>query len=115
MLAPSLRPKGCRLLDPEAAEPIRKLRTALERQGYLGPEAVEIFGQSFGALHTRADLPLYVRRLSAPRPLHTLLKLFNLYVRVSEAEAREAFAPLTLEEAVALGVVERLDGDVRPT
>jgi methylase of polypeptide subunit release factors len=103
------------LLDPEAIEPITRLRTTLERQGYLSPEATEILGQSFGLLHHRSDLPLYVRRLSAPRPLHTLLKLFNLYVRVTEAETRAALAPLSLEEAISIGVIERIDGEVRAT
>src|SRR5262245_25925997 len=115
MLAPSLCTKGCFVLDPEAVEAIARFRIALEQHGYLSPEAAEILGEGFGSLHQRSDLPLYVRRLEAPRPLHTLLKLFNLYVRVSEAEARAALAPLSLEEAIAIGVVERIDGEIRAT
>jgi SAM-dependent methyltransferase len=115
MLAPSLSTKGCFVLDPEAVEAIARFRIALEQHGYLSPEAAEILGEGFGSLHQRSDLPLYVRRLEAPRPVHTLLKLFNLYVRVSEAEARAALAPLSLEEAIAIGVVERIDGEIRAT
>jgi len=54
-----------------------------------------------------------MRRTAAPEPLNVLIKLFGLYVAVGEEEARTAFAPMTLDEAVALGVLEREGGVVR--
>lgn len=70
-------------------------------------------GSGFGPNHLRADLPLYLRRLASPEPLNVLIKLFGLYVAVGEDEARAAFAPMTLDEAAALGVLEREEGVVR--
>jgi SAM-dependent methyltransferase len=101
------------VLDPENAEAVARLRVALETHGYLGPEAERVLGAPFGEHHLRADLPLYLRRLAAPRPLHGLVKLFGLYVPVPEDEARASLAPLSLEEAEGLGLVERVDGVVR--
>jgi len=103
------------LLDPGAVESIARFRQTLEAQGYLGPKVVETLGPGFGPNHLRADMPLYLRRLAAPEPLNVLMKLFGLYVAVSEEEARTAFAPMTLDEAVALGVLEREGGGVRAT
>jgi methylase of polypeptide subunit release factors len=102
------------MLDPEHREGIVRLRAALEAHGYVRPEAAEALGVPFGSEPRRTDLPLYLRRLAAPEPLHALVKLFALHVPVPEAEARAGLAPLSLEEAEALGVVARGPGEVRP-
>jgi methylase of polypeptide subunit release factors len=103
------------LLDPGAVESIARFRQILEAQGYLGPKVAEILGSGFGPNHLRADMPLYLRRLAAPEPLNVLMKLFGLSVAVGEEEARAAFAPMTLADAAALGVLERHEGVVRAT
>ncbi len=100
------------MLDFEHRDGIGRLRSALEAHGYLRPEAAEALGVPFGSEPRRVDLPLYVRRLAAPRPLHALVKLFALHVPVPEAQARAALAPLALEEAETLGVVRRALGEV---
>jgi SAM-dependent methyltransferase len=101
------------VLDPDASG-VERLRSVLERNGYLSNEASEVLGVPFGTEPLRLDLPLYERRLAAPRPLHTLVKLFGLYLDVAEADARAAFAPLSLDEVVAMGLVERARDRVRP-
>jgi SAM-dependent methyltransferase len=102
------------MLDPERCAGIARLRSALEAKGYLRPEAADALGVPFGSEPQRVDLPLYLRRLAAPRPLHALIKLFALHVPVPEAQARAALAPLTLDEAEELGLVRVALGDVHP-
>jgi methylase of polypeptide subunit release factors len=102
------------VLDPERHDGIARLRSALEAHGYVRPDAAEALGVPFGSEPRRGDLPLYLRRLLPPTPLHALVKLFALHVPVTEAEARAGLAPLSLEEAEALGLVARGPGDVRP-
>src|SRR3989442_15182270 len=68
---------------------------------------------SRGPTRLRATLPLYLRRLAAPEPLNILMRLFAFYVPVSDEDARIAFAPMTLDEVAALGLVEREPGGVR--
>ena len=65
----------------------------------------EALGQAAQRLD-RADIPLYERRLAAPTPLNTLLKLFTLRLWIEEPAACEAFAPVSLERLSALGVLE---------
>jgi len=102
------------MLDPERRDGIARLRSALEAHGYLRPEAAEALGAPFGSEPRRIDLPLYLRRLAAPRPLHALVKLFALHAPVPEAQARAALAPLTVEEGEKLGIVRRALGEVHP-
>jgi SAM-dependent methyltransferase len=100
------------LLDPRVHESIARFRRILEANGYL-EKAQEMLGTSLGPTHLRADLPLYLRRLAAPEPLNILMRLFAFYVPVSDEDARIAFAPMTLDEVAALGLVEREPGGVR--
>lgn len=64
-------------------------------------------GAEIGPAHLRKDLPLYLRRLAAPTPLHTLIKLFSLGQWIGEAEAAAAVAPVPLGDLTAAGLVER--------
>jgi len=100
------------VLDPDAPG-VDRLREVLSTQGFLHTDLDRVLGVAFGPGHLRSDLPLYERRLASPAPLHTLVKLFGLYVDVGEDDARAAFAPLGLDEVVAMGLVERRDGLVR--
>jgi methylase of polypeptide subunit release factors len=102
------------MLDPGREETVERLRALLEAHHFAGPEATAALGAPIGSEHRPDDLPLYLRRLASPRPLHTLIKLFGLHAAVPDAEARSAFAPLSMEELAALGLVERADGHVRP-
>jgi methylase of polypeptide subunit release factors len=102
------------MLDPERRDSIARLRSALEAHGYPRPESAEALGVPFGSEPRRIDLPLYLRRLAAPTPLHALIKLFALHAPVPEAQARAALAPLALESAEELGIVTRVLGEVRP-
>jgi len=89
------------------------LKAVLARHGYLGPEALAALGGPVGESHRRLDLPLYLRRLGSPAPLHVLIRLFGLFVPVGEAEARAALAPLDLGAIEEMGLVERRGGEVR--
>jgi SAM-dependent methyltransferase len=100
------------VLDPDAPG-VDRLRDVLVSRGFLQADLDAVLGASFASGHLRSDLPLYQRRLASPTPIHTLLKLFGLYVDVSEDDARAAFAPLGLDEVAAMGLVERRDGLVR--
>jgi SAM-dependent methyltransferase len=102
------------VLDP-GAPGVERLRSVLERNGFLSAEAREVLGVPLGNEPLRLDLPLYVRRLAPTRPLHTLVKLFGLYLDVDEDDARAAFAPLSLDEVAAMGLVGREGGRVRPS
>jgi SAM-dependent methyltransferase len=102
------------MLDSSREDTVASLRSLLDATGYAGPRAREALGAPIGSEHRPADLPLYLRRLAAPRPLHTLIKLFALHAAVPEAEARGAFGPLPIEDLAALGLVERTEGEVRP-
>ena len=53
--------------------------------------------------HMRDDLPLYLRRVAAPTPINTLVKLFVLDRSVDAARAAEASAPLDLDDLRDLG------------
>ena len=102
------------MLDPRREDTVDRLRALLEAHRYAGPEATAALGAPIGSEHRPDDLPLYLRRLASPRPLHTLIKLFGLHAAVPEAEARSALAPLSIEELAALGLVERAGSHVRP-
>jgi methylase of polypeptide subunit release factors len=89
------------------------LKAVFARRGYLGVEAMAALGGALGETHRRVDLPLYLRRLATPEPLHVLIRLFGVFAPVSEAEARAALAPLGLEGLEEAALVERRDGQVR--
>lgn len=93
--------------DSDASDRLLRLRQVFDAVGYTGAAAYQALGAELGPNHRRMDLPLYLRRLAAPAPLHTLIKLFGLYLWVPEAELRQVVAPLEPEELVALGLVER--------
>jgi methylase of polypeptide subunit release factors len=60
----------------------------------------------FGKSHRRVDWPLYLRRVAAPTPLNTLIKLFILDRSVDESRAAQAFAPVDLDALRDIGLIE---------
>jgi hypothetical protein len=91
--------------DPSATA---ALRAVFDRHGFSGTAAADAVGRPLpiGKAHLREDLPLYLRRVEAPTPINTLVKLFLLDRSVDEARARQAFAPLDLETVREIGLVE---------
>lgn len=85
---------------------IAALRTVLEKHGFTGGAVVEALGTALGKSHQRDDLPLYLRRLEAPTPINTLVKLFVLDRSVDESRAAAALAPLDLDALREIGLVE---------
>jgi hypothetical protein len=87
---------------------ITAFREVLDRHGFAGRRTLDAIGSALplGKSHLRDDLPLYLRRLAAPTPLNTLVKLFVLDRSVDAASAREAFAPLDIEDVIELGFVD---------
>jgi len=87
---------------------VRQLRSVLERHGFTGTAVIEALGTAlpFAKAHLRDDMPLYLRRVAAPTPINTLVKLFVLDRSVDEARAAAAFAPLDLDDLRDLGLIE---------
>lgn len=94
-----------RVTDPSA---ITSLRSVLDRHGFSGTAAADALGPPLpvGKSHLRDDLPLYLRRVEAPTPINTLVRLFVLDQHVAEARAQEAFAPLDLDTVREIGLIE---------
>lgn len=91
---------------PEAAD-LGRLREVLASHGFLGDGVREAVGARIGADHLRRDLPLYLRRLEAPTPINTLIKLLSLGLWVEEPAARAALSPVGLDDLVAARLLER--------
>jgi SAM-dependent methyltransferase len=87
-------------------ETIEALRRVFEACRLSQAALREALGPNASERLSRAEAPVYQRRLAAPTPLHTLLKLFTLQLGVDEPAAREAFAPVPLERLSALGLLE---------
>ena len=83
-------------------------RQVLDTHGFTGDAVLSAFGIPIGATqsHVRLDLPVYLKRLASPSPLHTLIKLFVLDQRVDEEAARSAVTPLSIADLSDLGLVE---------
>ncbi len=100
-------------LATDDAGAIELFRRALEGNNYTESGLRGALGPDMSPHLKRVDLPLYQRRLSTPDPLNTLVKLFTLQLPVGEDAARTALAPLGLERAVALGLIQLADKGVR--
>lgn len=87
---------------------IAKLREVLDRHGFTGTAVGDAIGVPlpFAKAHLREDLPLYLRRIEAPTPINTLIKLFCLDRSVDENRATQAFAPLSLDDVREIGLIE---------
>ncbi len=85
---------------------VARLGQVLKSHGFAGDAMPAALGGTIGKFHFRDDLPLYLRRLAEPSALNTLIKLFVLDQWIEEDGARDAFAPASLDEALAMGLVE---------
>jgi len=92
---------------------VSRLKAILAGHGYLGPEALAALGGPLAGAHRRVDLPVYLRRLPPGAPLSALVRLFGLFAPVGEREAREAVAPIELDEVEAMGLVARRGREVQ--
>ena len=94
-------------LDARDAAAIAAFRRVLDAHGFASAAVPTALGGALRSdFHLRSDLPLYLRRLSGPAPLHTLIKLFVLDQWVDESSARRALAPLDLRDVRELGLIE---------
>jgi hypothetical protein len=98
---------GTHTLDPSALRDPAAFKRALTGHGFLGPEARQAIGPEIGPAHLRHDLPLYLRRIAEPKPLHTLVKLFVLDQWQTEDDAAAALHPVGVDECARAGLVER--------
>lgn len=87
---------------------IEGLRAVLVKHGFTGTAVVDALGRALplGKAHMRDDMPLYLRRLDAPTPINTLIKLFVLDRSVDASRAAQAFAPVDLDDLRAIGLIE---------
>jgi SAM-dependent methyltransferase len=100
-------------LDADALGDPARLKTVLGSHGFLGPQAREALGAEIGPAPLRKDLPLYLRRLAAPTPLNSAIKLFSLGQWLSEEDAGAAVAPIPVAALEAAGLLERGPRGVR--
>lgn len=93
---------------------VQTFRTVLDRHGFTSTAVGDAMGAALpiGKGHLRDDLPLYLRRLDAPTPLNTLIKLFSLDRAVDAAHARQAVAPLGLDDLREMGLIEDGHGGI---
>lgn len=105
---------GCPLRR-EDQDGIDALRDVLRRTGYEGRAVYEALGVETGRQPARPDLPLYLYRIRARKPLHTLIRLLYLGTSVSEEEATEAFFPLGWQRFRDLGLIESGSEGIRAT
>jgi SAM-dependent methyltransferase len=100
-------------LELRDTEAISAFRQILEGHSYSDHQVREALGQDQARLPGRMDRPLYLRRLAAPTPFNTLIKLFHLHVWVAPALAQAALPSLSLDRLVAIGLLERGPEGVR--
>jgi methylase of polypeptide subunit release factors len=92
-------------IDPDVPG-IERLREVLAGHGFLGDEVRQALGVRLGPAHLRRDLPVYLRRLAAPRPLHTAIKLFLLGLWLDPDEVAAAVRPVPVDALLTAGLLE---------
>lgn len=96
---------GPLVLDhPEEAA---RFRAVLDAAGYTASNIREALGLEASRRVRRSDLPVHRRRLAGTGALTSLVRLFWLGDPVERAEAARALAPVELETAAGLGLVEK--------
>jgi len=89
---------------------VRRFLGVLADAGYTALGAHDELG---GGFVTAREAPVHDRRLPAEGRVPTLIRLFLLRVPVARPVAADALAPLTLDDAAALGVLEADDAQAR--
>ena len=107
-------PRAFRLGSGDPDGP-RRVRDVLESHGYRDAEIVELLGVSELTRPGRRRLPALLRRTGGGSPLETLARLFLLGVAVDAEAAARAFAPMSVADWGALGLVEVSGGSLRAT
>lgn len=99
---------------PDPSHPgIAALRSALWAAGYDTDRVREAFSAQGDSLTPSvSQMVLLARQLEKGRPLTTLLTLFLLDQSVPIDEARRALAPLSIDAATEMGVLDERDGQV---
>jgi SAM-dependent methyltransferase len=110
-------PSAAGPLDLSHQSVITELGRLLIAHGYAGDAVPAALGTppATGKGHIRDDMPLYLRRLERPTPLNIFIKLFVLTQPVTESDARDAFAPLSLDQIEGLGLLSRVPAGVTAT
>lgn len=99
-----------------SAEAIAPFRGALTKAGYSSSSVkAAIKSKADNVPLWPMDLHLALRRLRDGGPLATVIKVFLLGVPVGIEEFSVAFAPLSLDSVMRLGLVELEDGHIRAT
>ena len=86
------------------------LREVLDRAPFTGEAIRTALGTEEDILSRSRDIPVHVRRLRERGAFGALVQLFVLNVPVAIDRAREALAPLSLDAAERIGLLQR-DGD----
>jgi methylase of polypeptide subunit release factors len=99
----------------EHSAEIAALRPVLQSHGYTVDRIVEVLGLKTLShpWETQSDVLAALRRVAAPTPLNTLIRLFFVAQTVEAETVRAAIAPASLEGLVALGLLCREGGGVR--
>ena len=107
MFAPEpLAPKSDSPLALDAKLPIGELKPVLEKAGYTAKDLQKTLGIDNVAMAQSVNIPLCKRRLPKDAPITTLVRLFRFGHPVTRAEAAAAFAPVSLGDVEAMGLVE---------
>jgi SAM-dependent methyltransferase len=95
---------------------ILQLREALRTASYDAEHMRPMLRADGDSLTPRpADIPIILRILPTGDRLASLLRLFLIGLSLSQAEARDALAPLSVERALRLGVIKRGTGGIAST
>jgi SAM-dependent methyltransferase len=95
-------------LNPADLRAVAEFRRMLDRYDFAGASVLAAFGGALpvGKFHYREDLPLYLRRLAAPTPINTLIKLFVLDQWLDETAVRHAIDPVAVDDLRGMGLIE---------
>lgn len=96
------------------AEAVLTLREILDRAPYTTEAIHAALGTQEDVISRVRDLPVHVRRLRTSGPFGALVRLFLLNVPTDADAVAEALAPLTLDAAARMAVLEVGDGTVTP-
>jgi SAM-dependent methyltransferase len=93
-------------LFPTSTDTIHRIREVLDQAGYTESNIHQLLDISEipPFRHRRQALPLYVWRTRGGSPLEILVRLFLLSQPVSVSDARQAVAPMSLEDYVGAGL-----------
>jgi SAM-dependent methyltransferase len=101
-----------RLPDPDHPG-VGAFRSALAESGFNNKRIAEAFGvRAESVFPSPGDIPLLRRQLDPGTPLTTLITLFLFAMPVSRDEAVRALAPLNLDAAEEIGLIDEREGAV---